>query len=150
MAGHAARPLAAETFADAVRAQHEALVAFMHRDTEPYKRLLSRRDDTTLANPFGGVARGWEEIGERIDRATTYSAEGEVAEIETLASFASGDLGYTLEIERVRGKVGGLDRIDTVALRTTCVFRLEEDGWRLLHRHADPAVELQGPASIVR
>jgi hypothetical protein len=40
------------TFEDAMTRNHEALAAFMHGDTQPFKDLLSARDDITLANPF--------------------------------------------------------------------------------------------------
>ncbi len=45
---------------------------------------------------------------------------------------------YTLEIERGRMKVGGDDEIVPVSLRVTTIFRREDGGWRVVHRHADP------------
>jgi ketosteroid isomerase-like protein len=141
--------MAASTFEEAVQQHHRAVDAFMARDTEPFKALFTRRDDATLANPFGGVARGWREIPARLDAAAANYADGEVLRIETLSSYATNDLGYTVEIERLRAKVGQHETFDTVALRTTSVLRREVNEWKLVHRHADSLVELQSAESIV-
>jgi ketosteroid isomerase-like protein len=45
---------------------------------------------------------------------------------------------HLVEIERFETKVAGADEISPVALRVTSVFRREDGGWKLLHRHADP------------
>jgi len=142
--------MAASTFEEAIEQHHRALDAFMRRDTEPFKALFTRRDDATLANPFGGIACGWQEIPTRLDAAAANYAEGEMVSIETISSAATDDLGYTVEIERVRAKVGERGMFDSVALRTTSVLRREGNEWRLVHRHADPLVELQAAESIVR
>ena len=137
------------TFEDAVARHHEALGAFMQRETQPFKDLYSRRDDATLANPFGGVAQGWGELRERIDRAASYYSDGEVVRIETISSDHTDDFGYCFEIEYLRGRLGSRDVIDEVGLRTTTVFRCEDGDWKLVHRHADAAVEVRAPESIV-
>jgi ketosteroid isomerase-like protein len=121
----------------------------MHGDTQGFKELYSRSSAATLANPFGGVARGWDEIPERLDRAASYYMDGEVLSIETIATDHSDDFGYAIEIERVRVRVGDRDVFDEVALRTTTVYRREDSGWKLLHRHADPAVDVRRPETIL-
>jgi ketosteroid isomerase-like protein len=141
--------LTAASFDEAVKRHHVALVEFLGGNTEPFKTLYSRSDDATLANPFGGVARGWAEIPARLDRAASYYEDGELLGIDTITADHTGDLGYTLEIERLRARVGGRTTVDEVSLRTTSVFRREGSIWRLVHRHADPAVELRPPQSIV-
>jgi ketosteroid isomerase-like protein len=138
-----------DNFDDAFERQHDAIHEFMRGNTQPFKNLYSRSRDATLANPFGGVARGWNEIPMRLDRAASYYEEGEVVAIETIASHHSSDLGYAIEIERLRARVGGRAVFDDVALRTTTVYRREDSGWRLVHRHADPAAELRGPEKIL-
>jgi ketosteroid isomerase-like protein len=138
-------PLADESFQDAVRRQHDALGAFMRGDTQPYKELYSQRDDATLANPFGGIARGWRKIPDRIDRAATYYRDGSVVSIETISSDHGDEFGYAIEVERLSARIGTGDSLEEVALRTTTVFRREETSWKLVHRHADPVVNPRSP-----
>ena len=138
-----------QTFDQAFERQHFAITKFMYGNTQPFKDLYSRGTDATLANPFGGVARGWDEILARLDRAASYHRDGDVVAIETISSGHSDELGYAIEIERLRARVGDPDAFDDVGLRTTTVFRREESGWRLVHRHADPAMELRAPETIV-
>jgi hypothetical protein len=46
-----------------------------------YKSLWSRRDDITLANPFGLPVRSWEEVSARLDvAASNLGAASEDAE----------------------------------------------------------------------
>ena len=55
-------------------------------------------------------------------------------------------------IERQHGKIGGLPE-QVWSLRVTLVFRHEDSGWRLAHRHADPLVHeigLEQAAGIAR
>lgn len=121
----------------------------MAGDTQPWKDLFSHRDDATLANPFGGIAQGWNEIPARLGRAASYYSDGGVVGIRAISGSSSADLGYTIEIEEVRGRIAGRGDPATIALRVSSVFRLEDGAWRLVHRHADPAVALQSPESII-
>jgi ketosteroid isomerase-like protein len=50
---------------------------------------------------------------------------------ETFARFATADLGYVLEIERLETKVAAADELNPLALRVTSVFRPEAGGWKL-------------------
>jgi len=134
-----------DTFEDAFERQHDALADFVHGDTHGYKDLFSRRDDATLANPFGGIARGWDEIVARLDLAVSYYRDGEVVSIDTISSYHSGDLGYAIEIERLRGLIGPGHDGEEVVLRTTTVFRREDSEWKLVHRHADRAADVWSP-----
>jgi len=138
-----------EGFKAVVERGHGALAEFFHGNTEPFKELYSTSDDATLANPFGGVAHGWQEVSARIDRAASYFADAELVSIETITCDQSGDLGFAFEIEHARARVGGRATVDAWDLRTTTVYRREDTVWRLLHRHADPAVDVRPPASVV-
>jgi ketosteroid isomerase-like protein len=127
-----------------------ALEAFMRGDPEPKKRLYSRGDDATLSNPFGPPARGWEGIERTLDKASAALREGESVAFERVSAFATAELAYTVEIERYNGvKIGGADERVDHALRVTTIFRLEPDGWRIVHRHADPITTPRGPESLV-
>jgi len=136
---------------DSVRTQsREALDRLAKGDAAGYKTLFSRGDDVTLGNPFGGFGRGWEAVVEQVERAGSYYADGETTSFETITEFVTPEFAYTVEIERFRTRVGGRPEMTDLALRVTCVYRREEDGWRLVHRHADPRVERQGAESVIQ
>jgi ketosteroid isomerase-like protein len=135
---------------DALVAENRAaLIAIANGDGGPYKALYSDADDITLGNPFGGFGRGRAAVFEQIDRAASYYRDGEPPQFETVAEAVGTDLAYTVEIERFRVKVAGDKELSQVALRVTCVYRLESTGWRLLHRHADPRVDRQTAESVI-
>ena len=127
-----------------------ALGAVANGDPSGYKALFSAGEDITLGNPFGGFGRGREAVYEQLERAASYYRDGEVTSVETIAKHVGQDLAYTVEIERFRAKVGGRDDLRDVALRVTCVYRREAEGWKLLHRHADPRVERQTAESVIQ
>ena len=135
--------MSANDLAQVMEQDHRALDAFVKGDPEPKKRLFSRRDDVTLANPLGPPARGWNEAEKTLEHAASQLREGEAIGFERISGYATADLAYILEIERYRGKLGGADEIVPNSLRVTTIFRREDGEWRILHRHADPITSPQ-------
>lgn len=127
-----------------------ALRAILNGDPAGYKAIYSEGEDITLGNPFGGFGRGKAAVYEQLERAASYYRDGELVSVETIAKDAGEDLAYSVEIERVRAKVAGQDDPSDVAVRVTCVYRREPDGWKLLHRHADPRVGRQSAESVIQ
>jgi ketosteroid isomerase-like protein len=127
----------------------EAQHAVARGDPEPQKQLWSRRDDVTLANPIGPPARGWADVEVAHDRAVSQLRDGEPVQFERISAYATQELGYVLWIERTRLKIGGADELRPISLRVTTVFRREEEGWRIIHRHADPITAPRPIGSIV-
>jgi ketosteroid isomerase-like protein len=132
-----------------IEQDHLALGAFVKGNPEPLKDLYSRRDDVIIANPFGPPAKGWEKAAETMERAATNYSDGEAIGFERISEYATADLGYIIEVERYRTKVGGGDKLAAIALRVSTIFRREEGGWRIVLRHADPINSARPPASIV-
>ncbi len=130
--------MSASDLEEVIEDYHRGVDAFVRGDPEPQKRLWSRGDDATLANPLGPPARGWEHIEQALERAAALVRDGEPCTHERVSGYATADLAYILEIERTRAKFGGAAELAPVALRVTTVFRRELDGWRVVHRHADP------------
>jgi ketosteroid isomerase-like protein len=127
---------------DEVRERYRSsLESFIRGDPEPQKRLWSRRDDVTLANPLGPLAKGFDRVCETIDIAAAQVRDGQGLTLETIAQVETPDLAYEVDIQRGRMKLGGNEQMTPVALRVTSVFRREDDGWKLVHRHADPLMD---------
>jgi ketosteroid isomerase-like protein len=126
----------ATDFAAVVEQTEQALVAFVQGDSSGMKSLFSRSDDVVLANPLGPPARGRSAVEEATDRAVA-SFRG-TCEFEVLARYATSDLGFVFHIERVEAKVGESDEPRRITLRVTMIYRREDDGWKIVHRQADP------------
>ncbi len=128
---------------------HRAGLEIVNGNPEVYKELYSRRDDVTLANPFGPPARGWSEVAARLDAAAANYRDGEVVGFENVATVITPDLAYTVEIESYRARVGGAETLAPVAVRVTTIFRREEGVWKVTHRHADPITGSRSAESVV-
>ncbi len=111
---------------------------FSRGNPDPVKMVFSHRDDVTLANPFGPAVRGWKQVAEALDYASSRFRDGEVSRFESLAEHEASDLASILEIERWKAKVGGREDMAPLDLWVTSIFRREDDTWKLVHRHADP------------
>ena len=124
-----------DSFDQVVERYHAALREFFKGDPGPVIQMFSEREDVVLCNPFHPFARGASEVAETIEQAASHYADGEY-ELERVAAFATAELGYTVEVERFTARVDGNE--GSGALRVTTIFRVEDDGWRIAHRHADP------------
>lgn len=133
---------------DAVEQYHRAAGEFVKGNPEPYKMIFSHREDVTLANPFGPVARGWKRVAETMDRAASLYRDGEIIGFENLAKHVTPDLAYIVEVERFKAKIAGRG-VSPVSLRTTSIFRREGGVWKVMHRHADPITTARPAESII-
>ena len=74
---------------------------------------------------------------------------GRAITFELFATCVTTDLAYLVEVERYEAKVGGRDDLTSFALRVTSIFGREAEGWKLLHRHADPITTVRPPTSVL-
>ena len=115
----------------------QAVDAFSRGDPQPVKALYSRRDDVMLANPFGPAVRGWAQVSAALDYASSRFRDGKVR-FDSVAQYDGQDLVTVFEVEYWTAKVGGRSGASDFILRVTSTFRVEDDVWKLPHRHADP------------
>jgi ketosteroid isomerase-like protein len=76
-----------------------------------------------------------------MDSAVAQVRDGEGLTLETISLVEAPDLAYEVGIQRGTMKLGDADDMVPFALRVTSIFRREDDGWKLVHRHADPLTE---------
>ena len=129
---------------------HRAGVEITNGNPDVYKSLYSRRDDATLANPFGPPARGWSDVSATLDRAAEHYRDGEAVGFENVSTVVGEELAYTVEIESYRARVGGAEEVVPVSVRVTTVFGREVGAWKVLHRHADPITAPRSAESVIR
>jgi ketosteroid isomerase-like protein len=141
---------AVDDFDEVLEQYHLALDEIMKGSADGYKRVSSRRDDVTLANPFGPPVCGWEQIAPTMERAASHNRDGEATGFDSVAKHVTPDLAYTVEMERMQTKVEGREDVTPVAVRVTTIFRPEEGTWKVVHRHADPITSAQPAESVIQ
>lgn len=141
-------PAVAELFARS----SAAASALMRGDARTYFATSPIAADFTLMSPFGGTpSRGPDYTPERIDSMSAFFRHGHHRQ-EIVEAYATPDMVVLALIERDQVEVGGLPAQEWV-LRVTLVYRRDPEGWRLVHRHADPlahGVSLEQAAALGR
>jgi ketosteroid isomerase-like protein len=122
----------------AIEHYYETIAEVLKGNSEPQKELWSRGDDVLLANPLGPPARGWSDVETAFDRAAGVMTDGQLLGHERITEHETPELAYIFEIERGRARFGGSEEHATVSLRTTTIWRREEDAWKIVLRQADP------------
>ncbi len=120
-----------------------ALGDFVKGNPEPMKLLFSIQEDITLANPFGGMRHGRQQVFEGLERSASFFKDGEAPGFQTIAKHVTNNLASIIVVENYRTKVVGRQDYTPVSLRVTSLFRLEDGLWKVIHRHADPLVTAQ-------
>lgn len=130
-----------------LRQWDEAQAQFLTGDPTLWKQNCSQRDDATILGGFGGFEKGWAEVGSRYDWASSqYKDSGAKLTTEYISTTVSGDLAFTVAIERQQEvRLSGQATPTQRALRVTQIFRKEDGAWKLLHRHGDPLIEKKSP-----
>jgi hypothetical protein len=133
-----------------LRQFEEGTRRFINGDATLWKQHVSQRGDATIMGGFGGYEQG-EAVGPRYDwAAAQFRPSGAVLKVEYLTSAVSGDLAYTVTIERSQALIAGQTAPTPMALRVTHAFRKENGAWKLVHRHADHLVEKTAPEAVLR
>jgi ketosteroid isomerase-like protein len=135
---------------DLIEQYYRAQGEFLRGNPEPVKDLFSRREDVTLANPYGPPAHGWEQVGATIEHAASQFRDGRLVGVEIVEKHATPEFAYTVWLERAEGKVGAREDIAPSTLRVTMIYRPEEGTWRVVHGHADPITTPQPAESVIQ
>ena len=135
---------------EVVHQYREGVDEFSRGNPDPVKAVFSHRDDVTLANPFGPAVRGWKQVSDALDFASSRFRDGEVRGFERVAEYETAELATIFETERWTAKVGDREDVAQFNLRVTTTLRREDDTWKIAHRHADPITtpDADGPLRV--
>lgn len=123
---------------------------FMNGDATRWLANASQSDQASIMGGWGAYEQGWDEVGPRYEWAVQRFLPSDAKlKVEYLASKVSGDLAYTVAIERSTVLVVGQDKPALIALRVTHIFQREDGAWKLLHRHADPMMAKTAPDAVL-
>jgi ketosteroid isomerase-like protein len=123
---------------------------FMKGNPESVKELFSHKEDVTLANPLGPPAHGWDQVSATIEQAASHFRDGRFLSVEIVEKHVTPEFAYTLWLEHAEGKVGGREDVAPATLRVTMIYRPEKDGWKVVHRHADPITTARPAESVIQ
>jgi ketosteroid isomerase-like protein len=124
----------------------DATKGLLNDDASLWTELASHSDHATLFPPFGGVARGWEEVGAGYEAVAARRTPGSASmNFELLASGVSGELAYVVSVQRNLVRAAESDALRPRFTRVTQILRREQGQWRLLHRHMDHLPEIYTP-----
>jgi ketosteroid isomerase-like protein len=141
---------AADDVDELIERYQRGLDDFMKGNPETVKGLFSHSEYVTLANPLGPPAHGWEQVSATIEHAASQFRDGRLVSVDMVEKHVTPEFAYTLWLEHAEGKVGGREDVAPATLRVTMIYRPEEDGWKVVHRHADPITTLQPAESVIQ
>ncbi len=114
--------------------------SFFAGDPAPLLALWSHAEDVTIFGGAGGYVQGWTAVRPRLAWAAAHFRGGH-GTLEPVAMGESGDLAYTIHLERGDTQRQGSDERLLIALRVTQLYRREDGEWKIIHRHADALTE---------
>ncbi len=141
--------------AQARSAADSSFRAFLVRFEAATRDMMSGRSATwlsmvsrepTMFAPFGGVRTGRDSVLAQYRYAASRHGPREATlEVEYLHVAVSGDLAFTMALERSRYQRFDSDTLRANYTRATHIFRREDGEWKLAHRHMDHIVETAAP-----
>ena len=128
-----------EPFSAFMGRRPEIAEAYVNGEAAPLDAILTRRDPATFFSPRGDGTQGAQEVAKHYkEGARTFAPKGE-SRLEVLQVRDSGDLAYWTGYQHARVRMTAKPgEILPMTIRVTEVFRYEDGGWKLVHRHADP------------
>jgi ketosteroid isomerase-like protein len=115
-------------------------------DWAPFRSLLTAKDDVAVLGAYGRCIVGRALVAARFEQtAAGYAGGCGHSTHELVSSWVGTDLARIVTVEHHSTRPDG--SADPVAFmyRATHLFRREEDGWKIVLRHADPLVTYVGP-----
>ena len=122
---------------------------FITGNPRPYKACWSQADDVTILGGWGAYERGWEQVGPRLDWAAARYRGGTLT-CERLTQGMSGEVAYTVWLEKQVARLVGQDENRPIVLRVTHLYRREEGNWKVIHRHTDAILDKLEAAAILQ
>ncbi len=129
------------SFAVFLEQRVEASDAFVNGDFRPLEGVSTHISPATIFGPRGDCVEGAENVNAVNAEGAQLFKPGSENAFETLHMAADDTLAYWVGVQRSVVQLQGQDAGIPMNLRVTEIFRREEGGWKLIHRHADTLAE---------
>jgi len=123
------------TFLETVR--RPAASAFVAGDSAPVERLSAQGGQAIFFDPGGGFTEGAEAVNRANRKGASQFGPSGTTELQVKDLGESGDLAFWTGFQAADIDTGGEQR--SMRLRVTEIFRREDGGWKMIHRHASVA-----------
>ena len=135
----------AKQFEQFMREREDAARAYVNGDPKLLSHLSAHSSPATFLGPGGGATVGAAEVVERYERDAGAFGAGSETHFEVLHQAAGETMAFWTGFQHARVRMEGKPEPIAMKLRVTEIFRREGSRWRLIHRHADPLGDPQGP-----
>ena len=123
------------TFLETVR--RPAASAFVAGDSAPVERISAQSGQATFFDPGGGFTEGAEAINRANREGASQFGPNGTTVLQVKDHGESGDLAFWTGFQAADLDAGG--KHQSMRLRVTEIFRREDSGWKMIHRHASAA-----------
>jgi ketosteroid isomerase-like protein len=113
---------------------HAAITKQSQGEPEPFLKLWSHAADVTIMAAIGGYQIGFDAVSALL-RAASKTQQFDGWSADNVATVLNDNLAFTVELEHYARTADGEDK--GMTLRATQIYRWEDGGWRVIHRHGD-------------
>lgn len=128
-------------FAQFITRREMAATAYVNGNADPLKHIFTLGQEATFFGPKGDIKNGADTVWQTFEKDSMAFNEGSDNKFEMIQYGASGEIGFWVGIQRSNARIAGQENPVKLDLRVTEIFRLENDEWRMIHRHADQVKE---------
>jgi len=133
------RGAASRSFEAFMQQRSQAAEAYVGGDSKPLDAIVTGEDPATFFSPKGDSEQGAKAVAARYRHDAGSFSPGGTSRLEIHQQAASGDIGWWTGLQIADVHMKGKEQPVPMTLRVTEAFRFEGGGWKLVHRHADPA-----------
>lgn len=130
---------ARESFEDFMKRRAKASEGFLNGDFGDMLEMASHEDPSTFFPVNGGAVSGAQRVND-VHRQTARQFLHGTARVEMLQYGSDVEMGFWAGVVHAEVVLKGETESKSIKLRMTEVFRRNEQGWKLIHRHADRLV----------
>ena len=132
-----AAPAGSDGFEEFMAKREAVSVEYINGNANPLVDIAVRDDPATFFPPSGDVVQGASGVSSAHFTGAKAFGRGSTGRFQILQSGSSGSIAFWTGIQHAEAALEGKGDPVAMALRTTEVFRLEANEWKLCHRHAD-------------
>lgn len=127
----------ADDFKQFLETRKQAALGYLNGNYGPLSWIVSSKPPASFFSPQGDVVEGAERMAARYEKDAGLFGEGSTSELEVLHAGSDGDLGYWVGYQAAEVHMKGKPEAIPMKIRITELFRREDGGWKMIHRHAD-------------